>query len=337
MTTQYFSHDVNAQHDDKCVALLTTLGWKGYGVYWGIVERMHEREGCRLAYNTKALAWSLHVTEKFLIRVITEFNLFAFSEDGTEFWSESAVRRQGYRKSKYAPRKPKAKTETETNADQPKRKRGRPRKYPLPESTPEPEQEKKIAAPIEAPTVEEVRPEIERGSQTPAERPLPKSEAKESSKAFVPEPYNAPDEEPIVPQAESIVESDESVQNAVKVPFEQIIALWNQKFTGTRQTYRGFYLDAISYQRATQTLSSGYTLDDFERAFQIARNDSFNWLLKDVLKQDNLQRLLVKGDKQNERKDVISGTGFNGQNSSGGSSSNWLPDGWKKFIRTDRE
>ena len=321
---QYFSHDVNAQHDDKCVALLTVLGWKGYGVYWGIVERMHEREGCRLAYNPKALAWSLHIPEKFLVRVITEFNLFVFSEDGTEFWSESAVRRQGLRKNKYSSKETKVNSEeTETPIEKPKRKRGRPRKYPLPEPTLATKEES-ISKKQEPEPIDE--PKIETNSE-------PIEEVKETT-TCVPESFNAIIEEPIVPQIESFDDSNAVPQSGVKVPYEQIIALWNQRFTGTRQTYRGFFLDPVSYQRAAQTLSSGYTLDDFERAFQVARNDSFMWLLKDVLKQDNLQRLLVKGDKQNEKE---SGKSFTGNGDSVNGTSNWLPDGWQKFIQSGGE
>lgn len=308
MTTQYFSHDVNAQHDDKCVALLTSLGWKGYGVYWGIVERMHEREGCRLAYNPKALAWSLHITERFLIRVITEFGLFTFSEDKTEFWSESAVRRQGLRKSKYAANKKKIDSVEKIVEDKPKRKRGRPRKYPLPE------------------------PDVISKEESPMDNGMESIE--ETEIEIFPESSDAIEENAVAPQIEPLDDSNEIPQSGVKVPYEQIIALWNQRFTGTRQTYRGFFLDPVSYQRASQTLSSGYTLEDFERAFQIARNDNFMWLLKDVLKQDNLQRLLVKGDKQSENKGSSS---FNGQNNSGNSTSNWLPDGWKKYIRNEGE
>ena len=83
---------------------------------------------------------------------------------------------------------------------------------------------------------------------------------------------------------------------------EVIIDKWNKIFEGTRQLYRGLTLDHISFQRLKETLDAGYSIEELEEAFNIARNDSFNWLLKDVLKQDNVQRLLVSKEKKKEVK-----------------------------------
>ena len=83
---------------------------------------------------------------------------------------------------------------------------------------------------------------------------------------------------------------------------EVVIDKWNKIFEGTRQLYRGLTLDHISFQRLNETLDAGYSIEELEEAFNIARNDSFNWLLKDVLKQDNIQRLLVSKEKKEEAK-----------------------------------
>lgn len=83
---------------------------------------------------------------------------------------------------------------------------------------------------------------------------------------------------------------------------ETVIQKWNEIFEGTRQLYRGLTLDHISFQRLKETLDAGYSIEELEEAFNIARNDSFNWLLKDVLKQDNIQRLLVSKEKKEEAK-----------------------------------
>ena len=83
---------------------------------------------------------------------------------------------------------------------------------------------------------------------------------------------------------------------------EVVIEKWNKIFEGTRQLYRGLTLDHISFQRLKETLDAGYSIEELEEAFNIARNDSFNWLLKDVLKQDNIQRLLVSKEKKEEAK-----------------------------------
>lgn len=83
---------------------------------------------------------------------------------------------------------------------------------------------------------------------------------------------------------------------------EVVIQKWNEIFEGTRQQYRGVALDHISYQRLKETLDAGYSTEELEEAFKIARNDSFTWLLKDVLKQDNIQRLLVRKEKEKDVK-----------------------------------
>ena len=83
---------------------------------------------------------------------------------------------------------------------------------------------------------------------------------------------------------------------------EVVIEKWNKIFEGTRQLYRGLTLDHISFQRLKETLDAGYSIEELEEAFNIARNDSFNWLLKDVLKQDNVQRLLVSKEKKKDVK-----------------------------------
>ena len=83
---------------------------------------------------------------------------------------------------------------------------------------------------------------------------------------------------------------------------EVVIDKWNKIFEGTRQLYRGLTLDHISFQRLKETLDAGYSIEELEEAFNIARNDSFNWLLKDVLKQDNVQRLLVSKEKKKDVK-----------------------------------
>lgn len=319
-TTPYFSHDVNAQRDDKCVRLLQTLGWKGYGVYWAIIERLHEQKECSLEYNPKGLAWSLHIAEKYLVRVLTEFGLFSFSEDGQTFWSNSARRRRAYRA-----RAPKEDPAEET----PKRKRGRPRKNPLPappaDPAPNPEQKKEIVKPAkpqpepvkeEAPKNDRHEPETKDGLNKPASKKEASSEEQRASKASEKQSPSAT--------------GKEDPKDSPKIPVESIIASWNKTFAGTRQTYKGLYLDSISFQRAKEAFALGYTFDHVEEAFRIARSDSFCWLLKDVLKPDNIQRLLIKGDKaQNDKSNSVLSAGSGASTTSGDDWGN--PDKWSRF------
>ena len=49
--TFYFSHDYNARNDIKIQALLVEHGAAGYGVYWIIVEILHEETAKKLKQN----------------------------------------------------------------------------------------------------------------------------------------------------------------------------------------------------------------------------------------------------------------------------------------------
>lgn len=41
----YFSHDSNARSDPKIAALINDFGYEGYGIWWAIVEIIHEQGG----------------------------------------------------------------------------------------------------------------------------------------------------------------------------------------------------------------------------------------------------------------------------------------------------
>jgi hypothetical protein len=48
--TFYFQHDYNCSSDPKIQALLYKYGSSGYGIYWRIVEMLHEIEGNKLPF-----------------------------------------------------------------------------------------------------------------------------------------------------------------------------------------------------------------------------------------------------------------------------------------------
>lgn len=361
MATQYFSHDVNAHRDDKCVKLLHVLGWKGYGIFWGIIERMSERDDCVLAYNPADLAWSLRVTEKFLVRVLTEFDLFVFSEDGKYFWSESARRRLAMRTTKI---KRATKTlnvdaiEEYSDEETSKKRRGRPRKnQDIDDSILSENVNKTQKVDIKESTViENEKTEIIENSDDLRSESTAESTTKAETSEEHQEESTAVENQAVssVPwdESETSKQTSEQSQNDEKtviedcsindeqeldnvsdsIPVESIIAIWNKIFQGTKQTYHGLYLDAISFHRVKESFSIGFTLEDLEQAFEVAKNDSFSWLLKDVLKSDNIQRLLTKKDKRNEQKQI--NDNFRAHTASRASATDWeLPDEWKQFER----
>jgi hypothetical protein len=47
----YFPHDFNARHDDKMQVLMMECGAAGYGIFWGIIEILHEEKDHKIEHN----------------------------------------------------------------------------------------------------------------------------------------------------------------------------------------------------------------------------------------------------------------------------------------------
>ena len=316
MTTQYFSHDVNAQQDDKCVRLLQELGWKGYGLFWGLIERLNAQETGRIAYNPKGLAWSLHVSEKVLNKVLTEYDLFKFTEDGKYFWSESVLRRREMRLSKYGSKK-----SSEAQSDKPKRKPGRPRKNPLPEET----------------ATEAVVATVISDEQKQENETVINTIESVNVESVTTEPNVAPVQsvqevtiQPSIIHAEPAQNDDYWYGDNIGQTncSEQVIKLWNNIFKGTKRVYKGISLSPIAYSYLCETLRE-YSLQDIESAFKFARNDNFTWQLESTLKPKNIQLLLAKEEHQKEQSQNVTGQKYNSDDKS---NSNWLNDhDWSQY------
>ena len=98
--TFYFSHDYNAREDEKIKELIYQNGMIGYGIYWSIIEMLYQNANA-LRTNYKRIAFDLHQsTSEIVESVITEFDLFSFSEDGEYFYSKSIQRRLEKREAK---------------------------------------------------------------------------------------------------------------------------------------------------------------------------------------------------------------------------------------------
>lgn len=70
---EYFSHDHNARHDRKVVALISKYKSAGYGIFWATNEMMHEEDG-ELEFDEitfGAIAKHLNEDESFIKEVIT--------------------------------------------------------------------------------------------------------------------------------------------------------------------------------------------------------------------------------------------------------------------------
>lgn len=85
--TNYFQHDYNARNDIKARRLLRSHGAIGYGVFWVLVEMMHEDEQSGIKIDEaliEVLAGDLKIDEQELRQIIDDsvrYGLF-FEQDG---------------------------------------------------------------------------------------------------------------------------------------------------------------------------------------------------------------------------------------------------------------
>lgn len=90
---KYFPHDCNARSDERIIALRIQHGWTGYGLYFALIEKLCDSVCYSLKANYNLLAYDLRSDASLIKSVICDFGLFAFTEDGECFYSESLNRR----------------------------------------------------------------------------------------------------------------------------------------------------------------------------------------------------------------------------------------------------
>lgn len=89
----YFPHDSNARNSDKLIPLRARFGAEGYGIYFMLIERLREESSYMSVKDYNMLAFDLRVDAGKVKSVIEDFGLFAFTDDGKCFYSESLLRR----------------------------------------------------------------------------------------------------------------------------------------------------------------------------------------------------------------------------------------------------
>lgn len=88
MNNSYFSHDSNARNSDKLLSLRMALGAEGYGIYFMVLERLREEPSYMSIKDYNMLAFDFRVGSDKVKRVIEDFGLFVFTDDGKYFYSE---------------------------------------------------------------------------------------------------------------------------------------------------------------------------------------------------------------------------------------------------------
>lgn len=92
--TFYFQHDNTSHVDEKILDLRAELGYEGYGVFWALLELLHQNNGV-MQMNSKRLAFALQVDEQMINRIINDFDLFIIK--GDIFYSKRLLNQIEYR------------------------------------------------------------------------------------------------------------------------------------------------------------------------------------------------------------------------------------------------
>jgi len=78
----YFSHDGNAQDDPKCMLLIEQLGMEGYGIYWGLIEKLRAEKDYKLPLSVcSPFAKRWGTSKEKVETVIKSYNLFKISQN----------------------------------------------------------------------------------------------------------------------------------------------------------------------------------------------------------------------------------------------------------------
>lgn len=92
--TYYFPHDFNAGSDEKILYLRSKFGMGAYGLYWVLIEIMHESSDSKLTCNLiDGIAYQINVDITFLKEFYNEcIAIELFVTDGVKYWSERVLR-----------------------------------------------------------------------------------------------------------------------------------------------------------------------------------------------------------------------------------------------------
>jgi len=92
--TYYFPHDFNAGSDEKILYLRSKFGMEAYGLYWVLIEIMHESSDSKLTCNLiDGIAYQINVDITFLKEFYNEcIAIELFVTDGVKYWSERVLR-----------------------------------------------------------------------------------------------------------------------------------------------------------------------------------------------------------------------------------------------------
>ena len=121
---QYFSHDYNARNDFRITLLTEEFGMEGYGVFWALVEILHEADDAQISTDQltiRALSMQLKTDAGNLERIIrgcVEYGLFYTTDTGitSKRVQANMAKRQDISKKRSEAAKMSKSEQTEANA-----------------------------------------------------------------------------------------------------------------------------------------------------------------------------------------------------------------------------
>ena len=89
----YFSHDSNAKDDERCEYLIAKYGLTAYGVYWVIIEKMHEQSDGKLNCKFIDTITKYNIDITLLKQIYNDaIEIGLFITDGEKYWSDRVLR-----------------------------------------------------------------------------------------------------------------------------------------------------------------------------------------------------------------------------------------------------
>ncbi|MDO5307981.1 MAG: hypothetical protein Q4G03_00575 [Planctomycetia bacterium] len=95
--------------------------------------------------------------------------------------------------------------------------------------------------------------------------------------------------------AKELTKEEEEQIRQIHERLARVRDIWNEIFAKTRRTVHDHFHNALIMERFTAS-SKLYTDEDYREAFEEAKRSSFPWQFKDVIKPDNIQRLLTSAE-----------------------------------------
>jgi len=98
--TFYFSHDYNAQSDEKILKLRRKLWLEWYWIYWCIIERLASNDWILHLKSVDDIAYDLHIDNSVITQLLTEFDLFIIDKEKWIFYNKRLMKNFDFREEK---------------------------------------------------------------------------------------------------------------------------------------------------------------------------------------------------------------------------------------------